>query len=236
MQTDGNLVVYDLGLDQQSYTPIWASNTWGSTAVSARMMPDGTFVLLDGATPTPNPVWTAPFGGRPGMYLALREDGDLVAYEPAKYEVWSADTDVICTYDEYGDCIYYPANQGGRPGAFEPTFDAPPPRLWQGDASTLQLGGQVQSESGRSRLVMQSDGNLVFSVDQAPRWATYTTTGAVAELTDTGDFVVLDNTGTPVYSARTDEYLNSYLTFTDDGRLSIYRVVSLQADGVGFNF
>lgn len=235
MQTDGNLVVYDLGANRTGYTPIWASNTVGSGAVAARMVLDGTLALLDAGQ---RRVWPSPLAGRPGMFLALQEDGNLVAYEPAQYEVWSANTDIVCVLDDNDEC-YNPPNQGGHPGAFVPTFDAPPVRLRPGDAATLQRGGQIVSETGRSKLVLQSDGNLVYILDTAQRWASYTSGlgGTVAQLTSNGDLVVLGNgSSPPIYSAGTDEYLNSYLTFTDDGRLSIYRIVSSGADGVGFSF
>jgi hypothetical protein len=116
------------------------------------MMLDGTLALLDSYG---NRIWTAPFAGRPGMFVALREDGNLVAYEPAEYEVWRANPGTTVWNDETGEDDYLPG-VGGGPGAFVPTFDASAARLWSGDQVGLQCGSQLQSESGRSTLVMQN--------------------------------------------------------------------------------
>jgi len=215
MQEDGNLVIYD---NRGGAT--WSSGTWGTDARIAKMTLDGRLVLLD-ATGTYE-RWAAPFTGRPGDFLALQDDGNLVVYEPAKYEVWSAGT------GGNGD--------HGAVGAFVPTFNAPPVMLWRG--SSLAQGQIISTASGRSFLAMQTDGNLVYYVDGVARWAsnTWLQDGVKATLTFGGDLQVLNSQDAPIYHSDTQQYMNAYLTFNDSGRLSLYRIVSDQADGVGFEY
>jgi hypothetical protein len=215
MQLDGNLVVYDTVL----HSALWATGTWGSAARTATMLTDGTLALFDAAG---NRVpWTVPFTGKPGNFLALQDDGNLVVYEPAKYEVWSAGA---------GN------GEDGAVGAFVPTFDAPPVMLWRG--SSLAQNQRLCTPSGRACLIMQSDGNLVYYVDNAARWSsrTWLKGGIRGTLTFGGDLQVTDAQDGLLYHSDTQQYMNSYLTFTDAGRLSLYRVVSDQADGIGFEY
>jgi hypothetical protein len=216
MQTDGNLVIYDRGAFRNEYRPIWASNTWLSAARVAKMRLDGTLALLDTAG---NVIWTAPYAGRPATFVALQEDGNLVAYEPSKYEVWAGGVG---------------GGANGVVGAFQPTFDAPPVRLWRD--SRISAGQTIWSETGRSYLAMQLNGQLAFYVDGALRWSSGTAySGAsVGLLSYVGELQVTSAGGAVLYRSNTDQYLNTYLTFTDEGRLSIYRVVTDQADGIGF--
>ncbi len=61
-QGDGNLVLSSHG------SPVWASNTSGSTTGSAIMQADGNFVVRNaGGTP----IWSTQTSGNPGAYVAI---------------------------------------------------------------------------------------------------------------------------------------------------------------------
>lgn len=221
MLSDGNLAVFDLW---SRHARIWSSGTTGSGAQRAKMMLDGTLALLDGSNER---VWTANYTGRPGMFLAMQEDGNLVAYEPAKYLVWSG-----------GEKAY-----DGEDAEYEPTFETDPVMLWNG--SGMLSGASIPSASGRSKLEMQKDGNLVFKIttasrDASPAWVTKweskTDRGSRARLEANGALRVYSPSDRVVYDSDSSHYMNSFLTFNDAGRIMIYRVVSVGANGIGFNY
>lgn len=80
-QGDGNLVLY------HGSTPLWASDTAGSTGRRAVMQGDGNFVVY-GAT---GALWSSRTNGRAGARLALQDDGNLVIYD-GPYAVWATGT------------------------------------------------------------------------------------------------------------------------------------------------
>lgn len=221
MLSDGNLAVFDLW---SRHARIWSSGSSGSGAQKAKMMLDGTLVLLDG---NKERVWTANYTGRAGMFLALREDGNLVAYEPAKYLVWSDGEKAYEREDE----------------AYEPTFETDPVMLWNGTG--IIAGTSISSASGRSKLEMQKDGNLALKItnargDSSPTWITKweskTDRGFRARLESNGALRVYSASDRVVYDSDSSHYMNSFLTFNDAGRIMIYRVVSVGASGIGFNY
>ena len=215
MQSDGNFVVYD---KRGGYTPIWASNTNGSSARIAQMMRDGTLALLDYSG---NRVWTAPFTGKAGAYLALQEDGNLVVYEQDKYQVWTAGGSA-------GD---------GATGSYLPTSADLPAMLWNGE--TLGIGEARYSASGRALLYMQTDGNLVLYVYGSSGWVatwssrTWNKGGDHATLTTDGALQVHSASDAVLYDSGTSNHRNSYLTFDDNGTISIYRLVTTGTESRG---
>ncbi|HMA94850.1 MAG TPA: ricin-type beta-trefoil lectin domain protein [Polyangiaceae bacterium] len=221
MQSDGNLVLSDRW---SGNARIWSSDTAKIGARSAKMMLDGTLALLDGSGLR---IWTASYAGRPGAFLAVREDGNLAVYEPSKYLVWS---DGNSTTDETT--------------AFEPTFEADPVIIWNG--SRIAPNSTYVSATGRSKLVMQRDGNLSLFVTNSPRdaapqwtlkWESKTQSdGGYAKLDSKGSLRVYSATDAVLFDSNTDGFMNSYLSFNDSGRVMIYRVVTAGVTGVGFSY
>ena len=73
MQTDGNLVVYDL---RNGRSPMWASDTAGASSTRAVMQGDGNFVVYTGD----QAIWASETDGHEGAYVRLQDDGNLVVY------------------------------------------------------------------------------------------------------------------------------------------------------------
>jgi hypothetical protein len=53
-------------------------------------------------------------------------------------------------------------------------------------------------------------------------------------LTNDGDLQLIDGNGQLRWSSNTPGYRNTFLGLNDQGVLSIYRVISLGAQGIGF--
>ncbi len=86
-QTDGNLVLYMNGS-----TPLWASNTGGTSPGRASFDSYGRLNLFNGAgnfvwTWTPGTATAGPYG-----FLAVQNDGNVVAYDANGAAVWSTGT------------------------------------------------------------------------------------------------------------------------------------------------
>lgn len=78
-QGDGNLVLY-----AANGTPLWASDTAGSSAGLAEMQTDGNFVVYDGAGV---PIWdTGSYA--PGGYLTVRPGGYLMLFDASHVGIW----------------------------------------------------------------------------------------------------------------------------------------------------
>ncbi|MBT2407699.1 MULTISPECIES: FG-GAP-like repeat-containing protein [unclassified Streptomyces] len=93
--------------------------------------------------------------------------------------------------------------------------------------TTLASGQQYTT--GSSKLVMQTDGNLVlYTKDNKPVWATNTNgnPGAVARMQTDGNFVVYTANGsTALWSSKTSNHPNSYAVLHGRGVLVIYDAV-----------
>jgi peptidoglycan hydrolase-like protein with peptidoglycan-binding domain len=81
-QKDGNLVLYN-----PQNAPLWTSNTQRRGA-KAMMQTDGNFVIYDR---TNRPSFATNTAGRPGAYLAIQNDANLVVYL-GKSPIWDAGT------------------------------------------------------------------------------------------------------------------------------------------------
>ena len=86
----------------------------------------------------------------------------------------------------------------------------------------------------RTRLVMQRDGDLVFSAQSRDRWQevwaseTSGNPGAYALMQEDGNLVVYSSSGEALWNAGTFDHPGAYLQLEDDGR----RLVIYDADGI----
>ncbi len=115
----------------------------------------------------------------------------------------------------------------GRSGAPAGCGSAPPPSpafTSLGAGQHLLPHTSLASPHGQYVLVMQRDGNLVFSTaSNRPLWATGTSgTGAWAEMQADGNFVVYSKTGTPLWSSGTAGHPWATLAIQADARLVIH--------------
>ena len=88
LQADGNMVLYEKVRHEDGsivLDPSWTSNTVDQKTLFATMREDGNFVLVDadGAT-----LWESGTDGRPGSFLQLQDDGNLVINEIS--HAWTA--------------------------------------------------------------------------------------------------------------------------------------------------
>ncbi len=81
-QGDGNLVLYF------GTSPLWASNTWGTTPGQAIMQGDGNLVVYD---VNGVPRWASNTSGHSGAYLVVQSDGNLVIYSGVT-PLWASGT------------------------------------------------------------------------------------------------------------------------------------------------
>jgi hypothetical protein len=92
LQQDGNLVLYDLPLQNKA---IWNSKTNGREANFAIMQADGNFVLY-GENPPGSPLtslWSTGTAGDTNAFLILQDDGNLVMYKVSAADAkWSTQT------------------------------------------------------------------------------------------------------------------------------------------------
>jgi len=173
MQSDGNLVLY-----RSDGRAVWSTGTYGNPGAGLTVQRDGNAVIYAPAaaalwsTQTSSPVALVPLradrllpGGRirPGQYLrsadrrfvlALRPDGDLVAYGPGHHALWTSGT--------RGQPIHHATLQGDGNLV-----------LYRTDGRPAWSSGTA-GQPGR-RLVVQSDGNVVlYGPPARPLWWTAT--------------------------------------------------------------
>ncbi len=89
MQSDGNLVLYDLwNLTSEGWwTALWYSNTYNNPGARLAMQADGNLVVYSSAN---SPLWNSETWGNPGAQLHVQDDGNLVIYGNgiAKWHRW----------------------------------------------------------------------------------------------------------------------------------------------------
>jgi hypothetical protein len=121
-QSDGNLVLYS------GAQVLWNSKTMGRGAVSAKIQPDGNFVLSNAAGA---PIWASGTNApnRGDVFLRLQDDGNLVLYLGAQ-ALWSTQSNGF-------------VNRQDAPRAPAPAPPPAPPAPRPGVASTLPLDQQL---------------------------------------------------------------------------------------------
>lgn len=142
-------------------------------------------------------VWATNTSGRPGAYLTTQTDGNLVVYWNGQ-AIWHLGQDPEITAA---------GQQKIMPGY----------GIWANQ--------QIVSANQYYRLVMQSDGNLVYYRSNGTvRWAASTNgTGAmVAIMQGDGNFVMYDGNWSPIWATNTAGHPGAHITTQDDGNLVVY--------------
>lgn len=98
--------------------------------------------------------------------------------------------------------------------------------------TAIYQGQQITSPNGVYRLILQTDGNLVYyKSDGAVRFATYSY-GNVAVMQGDGNFVEYSGSS-PVWHTRTSGNAGAYLTTQDDGNLVVYSSTGVPLWNIG---
>ena len=199
MQTDGNLVLYSLGV------PMWASGTDGAGGYVAIMQGDGNFVVYDD---TSSPLFATGTDGHSGATLAIQDDGNTVVYAGGS-ALWATNTDGI--YAAPSACGAIEPGHGLAPGESVSSCDGRFALVMQGDGNlVLYMGGtalwssRTNGKGGRTA-DMQTDGNLVvYAAANRPIWSSATNNhpGATLAIQDDGNLVLYAN-GTPIWASGT---------------------------------
>jgi hypothetical protein len=92
LQSDGNLVIYDL---QENHLAVWSSGTNGKAVSKALMQDDGNFVIYGNPTALNplNPLWATNTANQPDAFLVLQDDGSLIVVRQIREALWSAGTE-----------------------------------------------------------------------------------------------------------------------------------------------
>ncbi len=87
MQSDGNLVVYQMTVGSTAKKAIWASNTNGNPGAYARMQDDGNLVVY---STSGRALWASGTNGNAGAYLQLSSQGVLEVDTSSGKSLWSS--------------------------------------------------------------------------------------------------------------------------------------------------
>ncbi|MCW2622179.1 MAG: hypothetical protein JWL64_1781 [Frankiales bacterium] len=144
------------------------------------------------------PVWSSHTYGNPGAYLLLQDDGNVVVYSATNRPLWASGVDPV------------------------------PPRLRSGvlrAGDALQPGVTMTSPQGRSRMDMQTDGNLVVYGSFGAVFSSDTfRPGSYLAMQDDGNAVVYDPAGRPLWNSGTYTLgRGAQLALSDDGAFAVKR-------------
>lgn len=195
MQSDGNLVLYDV---ISGKSVVWASYTSGRSGVVATMQPDGNLVLFQNGSP----IWHSGTyaTGMAGAALTLQDDGNAVIYK-SNVPLWST---------KFGITGNKSVLKPGESLAAGQTISSPDKKYvlaMQTDGNLVIYNQQGSGytatwwtgTNGRigSFVKMQSDGNFVLFQNSNPIWhsGTYATRMAGANITmqNDGNLVIYKN-------------------------------------------
>lgn len=202
MQSDGNLVLYPRVGGDRLGPATWSSQTSGNPGAYAVLQADGNLVVYQAGRGDPaGSLWAAGTWGSPGAYAVVQDDGNLVVYRQGRT-------------DPGGSLWSTGSNRVGR------TLTAGQ-RLMPGQWNDARL----------TRLIMQSDGNLVLyrKRDGAALWSSGSrgNPGAYAVMQADGNLVVyLPGRSDPagaLWSSLTWGNPGALTIMQDDGNLVVYR-------------
>ncbi|WP_181127394.1 excalibur calcium-binding domain-containing protein [Rathayibacter sp. AY1F9] len=173
--------------------PVWSTRTQGTGATTVRMQEDGNLVVVTGSG---TPVWASGTAGETGALALIQDDGQLVLVRPNGDTAWSS-------ADE----------QEPEPEPIADVLDS---------GRELSPGQQLTASDGRSRAAMQSDGNLVVSVDGSPRWSSVTSGAGNRLAMQTDGNAVVSAPGSGVrWQAGTPGNPGARMRMQNDGNLVI---------------
>ncbi|MFJ5535174.1 hypothetical protein [Streptomyces sp. NPDC093261] len=207
-----------------------------SSTMTLTMQTDGNLVArLNTGKGAGQVVWSSGTSGNSGGYAVLQTDGNLVVYTSTGGAgrggaLWSSHTygqpGAYATVQDDGDVVVY-AKASHSPLWSSGTY-ARSQTAYSG--TTLQPGWWTQGTY--TRLVMQTDGNLVMyrRRDGAAIWSTHTSghPGGYALMQNDGNLVVYKSTGGPgkggaLWATNTSHHSGAYLMMQNDGNLVVYR-------------
>ena len=145
------------------------------------------------------PIWDSGTENNPGAYLALQNDGNLVIYSSSGSPLWASMSTVNPTLQNRLD-DKLSSNQ------------------------VLFKGQFIQNAARTSKLVLQSDGNLVLYNNNKAVWASWTV-GSNAKylaMQSDGNLVLYDNNNKAVWASWTNGQGFSTVYDQSDGNLVIY--------------
>lgn len=186
--------------------------------------PDGHYVLImqtDGNLVEyswPRPLW-ATGTSRPATNLEMQSDGNLVLYGPGHVALWASGTNghpgSYLQVQNDGNLVVRTVS--GAPlwasGSVDSRLDA---------GQRLNPGWQIQSPDRSSRMVMQTDGNLVVYRGGTALWASDTKIpDSEAEMQGDGNLVVYSPGHLARWASATSR-ANSALVAQDDGNVVLY--------------
>jgi beta-glucosidase-like glycosyl hydrolase len=182
-QTDGNLVAYDL----VHARPLWTSGTGGHPGDVFTFQTDGNAVIY---LPDGSVLWTSGTARNPGAVLRVQDDGNVVVYRTDGTAAWFTGWDRT--------------------------------QLVPGDQ--MLPGQQMTSASGRYWVVLQRDGNVVvYCSDGRPLFFTGSYGSSRLIFQTDGNLVAYLPTGAAAWNSRTQHLGGSRIVMQNDGNLVMYR-------------
>ncbi|WP_390898926.1 hypothetical protein [Streptomyces cynarae] len=207
-----------------------------SANVTLSMGGDGNLVayLKTGAAGNGPAIWSSHTSGHSGAYAYMQSDGNLVVYTAGGSALWSTHTyghsGAYLLLQDDGNLVVYGA--GGGPGTGG--------SLWADGTylrsttikSGQKLNGGWWTQTRYTRLVVQSDGNVVMyrTRDGKAIWSTgtYGHAGAYMYMQSDGNLVVYTSSGGPstggaLWSTHTYGHSGAYALMQSDGNFVVYK-------------
>jgi hypothetical protein len=211
----------------QFLTPGSSLNNGGLTLT---MQTDGNLVAYLATGPSTSlALWASNTSGHPGAYATMQTDGNLVVYTPdggpsTGGALWSTGTyghaGAYATLQSDGNFVVYTSANSALWSTG--TYQRP-----QTIASGEQLPRGWWTQATYTRLVMQTDGNLVLyrNSDGKALWASNTSghPGAYATMQSDGNLVVYKPGGGALWATGTNGHTGAYALVQNDGNLVVYK-------------
>jgi hypothetical protein len=228
VQSDGNVCLYRL----DTGAALWCTNTPGKPVAHLLMQTDGNLVLYNSDNTAV--YWSSGTFGHPGATLTLRDDGNLVILDANGVQLWASNT----AWNTSAPAATPTAAPTVRPTA-TPAASGGARMVANQD---LKVNAPLVSSTGKTRLLLQTDGNLCeYRVDNgAFVWCSGTFGKAMTHVlmqTD-GNFVGYNSTNSVAFwSTGTSGHPGASLVLRDDGNLQVVdqNGAQLYSNGISVN-